>query len=218
MPDPTTTSTVSPGIIAHPAPPATPRDPSRWVPLIPIGLALLIAAIAGLWPRTTPRHAHDMPAPALPANAQAPDFSLPDAHDPGAAPISLREALKTAPVLLIFYQGYSCPRCVTHLHALADELDEFDKAGLQILAISSDTPAATRESVALYGDFPFPLLSDADGKVARAYGLFDGQGHKFHGAFVIDRHAHVRLAAASEHPYEDLDILLALGHALQQEK
>ena len=54
--------------------------------------------------------------------------------------------------------------------ALRDRADEFDKAEAVILGASFDTPADNK-AFAVAQEFPFPLLSDVDQRVGRAYGV-----------------------------------------------
>jgi peroxiredoxin len=167
--------------------------------LLPFPLLLtLLTACAPTPPRQSPN------AP-LAIGTLAPDFTLDNAH---GGTITLSQLTAQHPVLLIFYLGYSCPRCVSHLHTLADAKAAFDKTNVQILAISPDTVADTKESIDAYGDFPFPLLSDPDMKVAKSYNLVEGKDTLFHGAVIIDTHRKVRFAVKSSHPYDDWDLLL----------
>ena len=137
----------------------------------------------------------------------APDFTLPDAH---GGTVTLSDAEKNGPVLLIFYLGYSCPRCVEHLRSVSDRIDEFKKLGTTVLAVSPDTLAETRDSVRTYDeDFSFPLLSDPDKSVARRYGMAPPGATMLHGVFVIDRRGVIRFAARGAHPFGDVDALLA---------
>ncbi len=178
-------------------------------------VALITAAFCAMLGACSGVSAARSPAP-LAIGQFAPDFSLPDAHAPdGAAPVKLSALLNRGPVLLIFYLGYECPRCVTHLADIDGRLPEFDAAGLQVLAISPDPASQTRDSAKQFGDFHFPLLSDPDNVVARGYGLTDSTGHPLHGAFIVDRTGHIRFAASGEHPFTDLDKLLAAGHQLE---
>src|SRR6266508_3009946 len=41
--------------------------------------------------------------------------------------------------LLVFYRGLHCPICKTQLRELESKLDEFDKRGVAVGAVSSDT-------------------------------------------------------------------------------
>lgn len=63
--------------------------------------------------------------------------------------------------------------------------EEFEKAGAQVLGVSTDdleTQTRFAESLSL----PFPLLADAEGEAARAYGVYQESGHASRVSFVID--------------------------------
>jgi peroxiredoxin len=174
---------------------------------LPLAVVLLAAGCQ------TP-HATTAPADPLALSSLAPDFTLDNAH---GGKIALSQITVTHPVLLIFYLGYSCPRCVSHLHALGDQKSDFDKTGVQILAVSPDAIADTKQSIDAYGDFPFPLLSDPAMKVAKTYGLVEGKDTLFHAAIIIDTHRKIRFAVKSSHPYDDWDALLDRLNALDDE-
>jgi len=183
------------------------------VPFVPIVLALVIALIAR----------HFQPAQAEVSEKmvgmKAPDFSLRDAHqEAGDEPVTLSILTDKSPVLIVFFMGYSCPKCIGHLGALGDMVDDFAQAGVQIIAISPWTVTNTRDSIQTYGDFPFPLLSDLDGKVARAYGLVDSDGQPLHGVFLVDKERRIQFAAKTDHPYTDIGDLLKRAQNLQLRK
>jgi len=71
------------------------------------------------------------------------------------------------------------------MSAFRDRLSEFTDAGAQVLGISMDdldTQKRFAESLKL----PFPLLADPEGKVAKAYGVFN-EGHASRVTFVIGK-------------------------------
>ena len=72
------------------------------------------------------------------------------------------------------------------MSAFRDSYGEFTGADAQVLGISMDdleTQKKFRESL----NTPFPLLSDAEGKVARAYGVANEKGFADRVTFVIGR-------------------------------
>ena len=73
-------------------------------------------------------------------------------------------------VLLKFFRGGWCPYCSAELIAFEDMSAELKKRDVSIVALSKDTPeeAAVHKS---RDTLSFPLLSDPDLKVTRAYGL-----------------------------------------------
>ncbi len=144
----------------------------------------------------------------------APDFTLNDSH---GNPVTLSALTAKKPTLIIYYLGYSCPRCVHHLTELSELKPEFDKLNAQIIAISPDTVAEDKDSIATYGDFDFPLLSDPNMKVAKAYGLVYGTT-VFHGMYIVDTRGRIRFAMKSSHPYDNNDALLEVFKEIQAEQ
>jgi peroxiredoxin len=97
--------------------------------------------------------------------AQAPDFQLKDLN---GQPQSLKEMLNCGPVLLAFFK-VSCPVC----QMTFPYLERLHQAGngIQVLGISQDKAAATREFNTEYG-VTFPtLLDDGVYTASNAYGI-----------------------------------------------
>jgi peroxiredoxin len=86
------------------------------------------------------------------------------------APLSLRDAVKEKPALLVFYRGGWCPYCSRHLGALAEIEDKVIAAGYQILAISPDQPAKLRATPGRE-KLAYRLLSDRKAEAAQALGI-----------------------------------------------
>jgi thioredoxin-dependent peroxiredoxin len=97
---------------------------------------------------------------------KAPEFELLD-HEGHKTVLS--ETLQKSPVLLAFYPGDFTPVCTKQLCNYKDSIREFQEFGLEILGISSNTIERHKEFEAKY-EFPFKLLSDPNGKIAKAYG------------------------------------------------
>lgn len=142
----------------------------------------------------------------------APDFELFD--DQGAS-TSLRQTLKDAPVVLVFYYGYHCNHCVGQLFGLNEDLRRFTELGTQVVAISADTPELTAQRFAEYGRFNFPVLSDTKNHVAESYGVFQPESEgkpetKLHGTFVIDADGTVLWCNIGTKPFLDNQTLLTV--------
>ncbi|MEJ6573011.1 MAG: redoxin domain-containing protein [Akkermansiaceae bacterium] len=137
----------------------------------------------------------------------APSFSLPDQHK---KPISLTE-YRGKPLILVFYLGAGCLHCTEQLTAMADRYSEFKKAGLPILAISTDSVADLKKSQENYekGDIPFPLVSDFKKKIFKEYTAHDDfENEPLHGTFVIDKKGRVLWSDISADPFMDIDFLI----------
>jgi peroxiredoxin len=106
-----------------------------------------------------------LPAPGLKVGDTAPDFTLPAA---GGETVRLSTLLASGPVVLTFYRGAWCPYCSMQLQGLSRSKAAFEKYDAQIIAI---TPQTLDKSEAQQSEkaLAFPLLSDLDNKVMKAY-------------------------------------------------
>lgn len=82
----------------------------------------------------------------------------------------LNAALAERPTTLVFYRGGWCPFCTRHLQELGQIQSRLKAAGVQVFAISPDSPGNVAKSDAKL-DVPYTLLSDADARATRAFGL-----------------------------------------------
>jgi len=69
------------------------------------------------------------PAPAVTANAYV---------DGKATPFSLANALKKGPVVLYFFPKAFTSGCTAEAHAFSESIDDFKKAGAQVIGMSAD--------------------------------------------------------------------------------
>lgn len=97
----------------------------------------------------------------------APDFALPDET---GTERSLGGLLASGPVVLYFYPAAMTPGCTKEGCHFRDLGAAFAELGAQRVGISTDPVTKQREFAAKY-TFDFPLLSDSDGTVARAFGV-----------------------------------------------
>lgn len=105
--------------------------------------------------------------------------------------VSLKD-FKGQPVVLYFYPKDDTPGCTQEGCDLRDAFPRFKKAKAVILGVSKDTVEKHKKFKAKYG-FPFLLLSDDEGKMCEAYGVWKEKslyGRKYMGiertTFVID--------------------------------
>ncbi len=101
------------------------------------------------------------------AGQRAPAFSLPTGE---GAKIRLSD-LKGRPVVLYFYPRDNTPGCTREACAFRDRQAEMKKLGAVVLGVSPDSTESHSKFRAQYG-LNFPLLSDADHKVAEKYGAW----------------------------------------------
>src|SRR6185436_14982649 len=84
-----------------------------------------------------------------------------------------KEALKKGPVVVYFYPSAYTGGCNRQAHAFAVNKDKFDAVGATIIGVSHDSIARLNDFSAdpEYCAGKFPVASDADGKIAKSYGL-----------------------------------------------
>ena len=86
------------------------------------------------------------------------------------APVSLADATKGKTSVIVLYRGGWCPYCVTHMAELARIQPDLAAQGVQLLAISPDSPA-TQKAFAAEHPLPYTLLSDSDHNAMKALGV-----------------------------------------------
>jgi len=117
------------------------------------------------------------------------------------------------PVVVVFYLGFGCLHCVEQLQAIAPKMDAFREAGLEIVAISTESKPELAKALAAYekgGDaIPFPLVADPKLATFRAYRAYDDfEKVPLHGTFLVDAAGEVRWQDVSHEPFTKIDFLL----------
>ncbi|NOZ47844.1 MAG: AhpC/TSA family protein [Chlorobi bacterium] len=97
--------------------------------------------------------------------AKAPIFNAMDAD---SNIFSLQKALKSSPVVLIFYRGFWCPYCNRHLKQIQDSLQLIVEKGAKVIAISPEKPEYLGKMKKKTG-VEFILLYDEDYKISDAF-------------------------------------------------
>ena len=125
----------------------------------------------------------------------APDFTLDgsDNTDAGRRAYTLSE-YRGQPVVLVFYPGDNTPVCTRQLNAYTEDIESFEAAGAQVLALSPQSVQSHDEFSCKQGGFGFPLLADTDKAVGEAYGILGPLGFYRRSAFVVDREGIIRYA------------------------
>lgn len=111
--------------------------------------------------------ASSTPPVRLSAGDPAPEFTL---SDQDGAPVSLVDH-RGRRVVVYFYPAASTPGCTTQACDFRDNLVELNEAGLDVLGVSPDPPAALARFRDAEG-LTFPLLSDPEREVLTAWGAF----------------------------------------------
>ncbi len=97
----------------------------------------------------------------------APDFTLPVS---GGGEVSL-SVLKGSAVVLYFYPRDDTPGCTKEAIGFSEHLDAFAAANTKVFGISRDSIAKHDKFTAKHG-LSVPLLTDEDGAMCEAYGVW----------------------------------------------
>ncbi len=101
--------------------------------------------------------------------------------------------LKSQPFILYFYPKDDTPGCTKEACGFRDNLPHFKKSKAAIFGVSKDSIKSHQKFKEKY-ELTFPLLSDEDGKMCEAYGVWQEKtmmGKKYMGivrtTFLIDK-------------------------------
>jgi peroxiredoxin Q/BCP len=147
---------------------------------------------------------------ALESGNKAPDFNLMDQH---GNKVKLSD-FKGKKVLLYFYPKANTPGCTKQACSVSTSLKDLKKRGIETVGISPDPPDAQMKFDLKY-TLAFPLLSDPDNKVAKAYGAWGAKsmyGKKYEGiirsSFLIDEKSKVIQAWYKVKPEETIPLAM----------
>ena len=118
------------------------------------------------------------------------------------------------PVLVLFYLGSKCQHCVEQLGKFTALHEEYQKAGITIVAVSTETGEEIRKACDdPKKNFPFVMLADPAKKAFKQYHCWDDfEGVPLHGTFLVDAkdrsHGRIRWQDISFEPFMDAKFLL----------
>ena len=122
------------------------------------------------------------------AGAPAPEFTLPTGS---GETISLKD-FRGKKVVLYFYPKDDTSGCTKEACSFNENLGRLKKKGAVVLGVSADSPLSHGKFAVKYG-LSFPLLSDEEKTVVKAYGVWKQKsmyGRKYMGiertTFIID--------------------------------
>jgi peroxiredoxin len=138
---------------------------------------------------------------ALEIGQKAPEFSL---YNSDKNKVNLADFKGKKVVLLFFPQAFT-GICTSELCSVRDDIGRYEQADAQVLAISVDS-VFTLNQFKQQQNYNFPLLSDFNKEISRAYDaiyeqwILDMKGVSKRSAFVIDREGIIRYAEVLESP------------------
>lgn len=124
--------------------------------------------------------------PGLVVDDEAPDVSVLD-HD--GTKIDLKDLWSQGPLIVVFIKGGWCSRCVDTMGAWKYQLDRVEAAGATMIAVTPLKPENILPLIDLY-KCEFPIFSDRDGRIGRAFkvrvGVTEPEQLAFYRTFDLD--------------------------------
>ena len=136
----------------------------------------------------------DTPA-LLPAGAEAPDFT---AETTDGRTVSLHDFRGREAVLLMFYPKDDTPGCTKQMCTARDEADVYRQAEIVRFGVNPGSLESHRRFVAKY-DLDFPLIVDADKRIASAYGVLKENGGVARATYLISKQGQIAFAEPGAH-------------------
>ena len=125
----------------------------------------------------------------LEINKSAPTFSAEVFHNNKFEKVNL-EDYKGKWIVLVFYPADFTFICPTELGSLADNYEEFQRLGVEILSVSTDTTfvhKAWYDNSETIKKIKFPMVADPTGKICKDYGTYIAhEGLSLRGTFIVD--------------------------------
>lgn len=98
----------------------------------------------------------------------APDFS---AVDQNGKEFILSQELSQGPVLVVFYRGFWCGYCNSHLAELESELEQLTKRGIQVVAITPEQSENVDKTIEKT-QTSIKIIVDKGGEIMKDYQVF----------------------------------------------
>ena len=135
----------------------------------------------------------------------APDFT---AKTGDGTTVTLSVLCTNSRVVLVFYPGDDTPVCTRQLCALRDSMADLRSADCTVLGINPASDAKHKKFGEKYS-FPFPLVVDAGGEIAKAYGCKGFVGIVNRTVFVVGKDRKLIYATRGNPPVTDILSILA---------
>jgi len=172
---------------------------------------LLLSQLLGPGCRGADTPTQETPMP-LQLGDNAPEVTL-HLQDGRSLPLAAVRGERAA--VIFFYPKDNTPVCTAEACAFRDAYADLADLDAEVIGVSGDT-AASHQKFAEKHSLPFPLASDADGSLRRAFGVPKTLGFlPGRTTYVIDKQGTIRLAfsaafSAEKHVAEARRVLTAL--------
>jgi len=112
------------------------------------------------------------------------DAPAPAAADQDGGNVSFANVYKKGITLVYFYPKADTPGCTAEACSLRDSYADLRAKGVQIIGVSEDKAESQKKFQDKY-KLPFTLIADADGAVAKAFGVPTMMGFAKRQSFIV---------------------------------
>lgn len=134
-------------------------------------------------------------------NTEIPDFKLQAFHKNEFRTITKGD-LKGKWSIFFFYPADFTFVCPTELGDMADKYSEFQKLGVEVLSVSTDTHfthKAWHDASETIKKINYPMLADPTGHLSRAFGVhIEEAGLAYRGTFLVNPEGMIKLAEVND--------------------
>jgi len=109
----------------------------------------------------------------------------------GEESVSLGDFKGKKAVVLYFYPRDNTPGCTKEACGMRDSMETLSEMGVQVMGVSTDSVKSHEKFRDKY-ELNFPLLSDKEREIVRAYGVENERGSAKRVTFLIDKNGVVR--------------------------
>lgn len=129
-------------------------------------------------------------------NTQVLPFKVQAFHNGAFTEVSEAD-LKGKWSLFVFYPADFTFVCPTELGDLADQYEEFQKMGVEVYSVSTDTHfthKAWHDASETIKKIKYPMLADPTGKLSRNFGvMIEEEGLALRGSFLVDPDGNIKV-------------------------
>jgi peroxiredoxin (alkyl hydroperoxide reductase subunit C) len=134
-------------------------------------------------------------------NSNVQDFNVQAYHNDDFREVS-QDDLKGKWSIFFFYPADFTFVCPTELGDMADKYEEFQKLGVEVYAVSTDTHfthKAWHDTSDTIKKIDYPMLADPTGKLSRDFGVYiEEEGLAYRGTFLVNPEGKIKLAEVND--------------------
>jgi peroxiredoxin (alkyl hydroperoxide reductase subunit C) len=134
-------------------------------------------------------------------NTKIPDFKSEAYHD-GKFKTVTQNDLKGKWSVFFFYPADFTFVCPTELGDMADKYADFQKMGVEVYSVSTDTHfthKAWHDASETIKKIKYPMLADPTGHLARSFGVYiEEAGLAYRGTFLVNPEGQIKLAEVND--------------------